>query len=126
MSIGEPTENRREIHIASPNGAENVVYSAGIGAEFLHWTPDGTRFVYVLNDGSEYGMYLGSISGDVSTITTAPNTIQQMRWVDNSRFLFLYQNGNVQELRISHVGGTNHAFIDTMSADTYTTYDFTQ
>ena len=126
MSIGEPTENRREIHIASSDGAENTVYAAGISAEFLHWTPDGTRFVYVLDNGSEYGMYLGSISDGVSTITTAPNTIQQMRWVDNSRFLFLYQTGNVQELRISHVGGTNHAFIDSMPADTYTTYDFTQ
>jgi hypothetical protein len=126
QSYGEPTENLREIHIASSDGAENMIYAAGTSAEFLHWTPDGTRFVYLLDNGTDYGMYLGSISGDASTITTAPNTIQQMRWVDNSRFLFLYQTGNVQELRISHVGGTNHAFIDSMPADTYTTYDFTQ
>ncbi|GAB4428200.1 MAG: hypothetical protein Kow002_17100 [Anaerolineales bacterium] len=124
-SIGEPAENRRELHLANPDGTGDVIYTTDISVEFLHWTPDGSRFVYVIHDGPNRGIYLGSMGGTASTITTAPNTTTQIRWVDQSRFLFLYNNNGIWELRISDVDGSNHAFIDTIP-DSYATYDFTK
>jgi Tol biopolymer transport system component len=125
-SIGEPSANQRELHIANVDGSGDYIFITGGSANITSWTPDGTRFIFLLDNGSDYSMYLGTLAtGDVSLIATIASTVQQMRWVDNSRFLFFHQYGGDRELRISHLGGTNHAFIDTI-ADPIVDYDFTQ
>jgi len=64
---------------------------------------------------------------EVFTIASVHNTMRQVGWVDNDRIIFIYDNPTTgaSELRISHQGGSNHAFIDTVSG-TYLSYDFTQ
>ncbi len=124
-NIGAQTDNQRELHLANPDGSGDVVFATGDSLQFEQWTPDGTRFVYLINNGAERGIYLGHVSGSVVTISTAPETVNQMRWVDNSRFLFLYKSANIWELRISDMDGTRHAFIDSIPDD-FATYDFTQ
>ena len=124
-SIGEPTENQRELHIANADGSEDFVIAVGEGVEFWHWTPDGTRFMYAINGGADRGAYLGELSGSTSLIASIPSSLNQMRWIGPSRFLYFQPSENVWELRISNVGGTNHAFIDTIP-DSFTNYDFTQ
>ena len=124
-SIGEPTENRRELHIANADGSGDILFATGEGVEFWHWTPDGTRFMFAIHGGADRGAYVGELAGGPSLIASIPTTLNQMRWVDPSRFLYFQPNGNVWELRISHTGGTNHAFIDTIS-DSFGSFDFTQ
>lgn len=124
-SIGEPTQNQRELHIANADGSGDVVLVTGEGVEFWNWTPDGTRYMYAINGGAERRAYLGQLTGESTLIADIPTILNQMRWVDNSRFLYFNQNGNVLELRISDVDGTNHAFVDSMP-DTTASYDFTQ
>ena len=124
--IGEPTANQRELHIANLDSSGDYIFTSGGSANITNWTPDGTRFIFLLNNGSDLSMYLGTLAtGEASLIATIASTVQQMSWVDNSRFLFFYQYGGDRELRISNVGGTNHAFIDTI-ADSIVDYDFTQ
>jgi len=124
-TVGDPTLNQRELHIANVDGSEDFVIASGEGVEFWHWTPDGTRFVYAINGGAEQGAYLGQLSGGTTLIASIPSSVQQMRWVDPSRFLYFNENGNILELRISDVDGTNHAFIDSIS-NNFMNYDFTQ
>jgi hypothetical protein len=124
-STGEPSENRRELHIANADGSGDIVFATGVGVEFWQWTPDGTRFVYAINDGAERGVYLGQLSGGSTLIASIPLDINQMRWIDPSRFLYFQINGNEWELRISDVDGQNHAFIDTIP-DSVGSFDFTQ
>jgi hypothetical protein len=124
-NIAEPTENRRELHIANADSSGDVVFATGVGVEFWQWTPDGTRFVYAINGGAEQGVYLGQLSGGSILIASIPLDINQMRWIDPSRFLYFQINGNEWELRISDVDGQNHAFIDTIP-DSVGSFDFTQ
>jgi len=124
-SIGEPTENQRELHIANADGSGDIVFADGEGVEFWHWTPDGTRFMYAINGGAESGAYLGRVSGGTTLIASIPTTLHQMRWVDTSRFLYFQPNGSMWELRISDVDGQKHAFIDTVP-DSIGSFDFTQ
>jgi hypothetical protein len=122
-SVGEPTENQRELHIANADGTEDIVFATGAGVEFWNWTPDGTRFMYAIHAGAEQGAYLGLVSGGTTLIASLPTTLNQIRWVDSSRFLYFQANGNVWELRISDVDGQGHAFIDT-TPESYGSYDF--
>lgn len=125
-SAGEPGTNQLELHVANADGSGDYTFIAGGSLVFVTWTPDGTRFVYLLESDSDHMMYLGTLAtGNVFNIASDASTVQQMRWVDNSRFLFFFQNGDVRELRISDVDGTNHAFIDTI-ADSTVGYDFSK
>ncbi|MDK1028896.1 MAG: hypothetical protein QGD96_06140 [Anaerolineae bacterium] len=124
-SVGALSDNLRELHIANQDGSGDIVFITGDALQFEGWAPDGLRFVYSINAGAQRGIYLGNITGGVFTISTAPETLTQMRWVDNSRFIFFFKNGVVRELRISDQDGTRHAFIDTIP-DSLTSYDFTQ
>jgi len=124
-SIGEPEQNQRELHIANTDGSGDFVFATGVGGEFWHWTPDGTRFMYVIHEGANQGAYLGQLSGGSTLIASIPSTLNQMSWVDTSRFLYFQPNGDMWELRISDVDGQNHAFIDTVS-DSFGSFDFTK
>jgi Tol biopolymer transport system component len=126
-SVGDPTANQRELHIAYADGSGDIVFATGTSLQFRGWTPDSTRFLYASNSVDDSGLYLGSIGGGVFTISSVHQTMRQIEWVDNDRIIFIYENPttNASELRISHQGGTNHAFIDTLT-DSFPSYDFTQ
>lgn len=126
-TVGAPEENLRELYLARMDGSGDTVFAAGESLTFLHWTPDGERFVYQVNGGESRGLYLGSAAGGSTVITSAPETVQQMRWVDSSRFIYLQkkQNSAGWELRISDVDGTGHAYIDSLP-DGSMDFDFTK
>ncbi len=126
-SVGEATENQREIHIAYADGSGDIIFATGTSLQFRGWAPDATRFLYASNSTEDSGLYLGGIGGDVFTISSVHQTMRQVEWVDNERIVFIYENptNNASELRISHQGGTNHAFIDTLTGS-FLSYDFTQ
>ena len=121
-SIGETAE---ELHIANADSSEDFVYATGEDVRFWQWTPDSTRFMYAINGGAEIGIYLGQLSGGSTLIANVPTTLDQVHWVDSSRFLYIQPNGVVWELRISDMDGSNHAFIDTFPSSSGS-FDFTQ
>ena len=126
-SIGEPTENLHEIHVAYVDRSGDIIFATGDSLRFRGWAPDAIHFTYAANSIEDSGLYLGGIDGGIFTIASVHNTMRQVGWVDNDRIIFIYDNPTTgaSELRISHQGGSNHAFIDTVSG-TYLSYDFTQ
>ncbi|MBT3323182.1 MAG: hypothetical protein HN392_12940 [Anaerolineae bacterium] len=122
-SIGGPTENQRELHIANTDGSNDIIFASGTNIRFHMWTPDSTRFVYSLNEENDRGLYLAKTTGEISTITSEQNTVNQMQWVDNSRFLYIYRKDSTWQLSISDVDGTNHAYLDPQVGE-YTSFDF--
>lgn len=125
VSVGDPGANQHELHIAYADGSNDYIFASGEGLQFSAWTPDSTRFVYSLN-GIDQSLYLGALTGGVSTIVSLHSTLYRMQWLDNERFIFMMQNQAATgwEFRISHFGGTNHAFIDTF-ANRYESFDYT-
>jgi hypothetical protein len=123
--VGGQGSNRRDLHLANPDGTGDTVFASGDSVEFNQWTPDGTRFMYFITDSGYRNLKLGNVSGGASTIATVASDLRSVRWVDNSRFIYLFSKDNAWELRISDVDGTNHAFIDTLP-DSFPGYDFVQ
>jgi Tol biopolymer transport system component len=121
--IGNATDEQYELHIATVDGSTDYVFTTGKGLHFIEWSPNGARFLYSANGDGNQGVFLGDGLGNIYTVSSISNVMAQMHWVDNSRFLYLYQNGGSWELRISDVDGTNHAFLDTF-AERYVSYDF--
>ena len=123
--LGEPINNQTELHIAYADGSNDYVFASGGIINLISWTPDSTRFVYA-ESGESQGLYLGELSGASTLIASLPQSVSQMTWVDNDRFLYIQQDQSVTswELRISHMGGTNHAFIDTVDGS-YARFDKT-
>jgi len=125
-NVGDPTENQRELHIAYADGSNDYIVATGENLSFRSWLPDSTRFTYSFLGTSDTGLYLGNLSGgDAFTIASLHQTVQQMSWVDASRFIYIHGNNGAFEFRISDQDGTNHAFIDTLT-DSFAGYDFTQ
>ena len=127
-SIGDPTENQRELHIAYADGTNDYVFTSGTTLYFYGWTPDSTRFIYQMHAPDDRGVYVGSIvDGSSYTFTSDSSFVHSMAWVDNSRVIFVYENPSTgtSELRISDQGGTNHAFIDTLTGG-FPQFDFTK
>jgi hypothetical protein len=123
--IGEPADNIRELHIAIADGSADFIFTSSSHINTLTWSPDSYHFLYAIGSEDNRGVFLGEVtSGSSSIITSEPSLIQEIRWIEPSRILYFWNNAGSWELRISDLGGTRHAHIDTLS-DYYTAYDFT-
>ncbi len=122
MMVGERTANINELRLANPDSSGALVYDSGESLNFNGWAPDSQHFMYTIYGGPRMGVYLGSIGQPAAIMASEPSSLRNITWVDNQRFAYFGQNGSSWELRISHPGGTNHAFIDTLSGD-YTQMD---
>ena len=125
IGVGEPTENRRELHIAYADGSNDYLFAAGPSIQFRGWAPDNARFVYALNGSDDQGLYLGNITGGASTIASLNQTVHKLQWVDSSRFIFIYDYAGKLGLNISDQDGVNHAYIDSNLTEPLASFDFT-
>jgi len=122
---GEPADNIRELHIALPDGNADFIFITSAYINTMTWSPDSYRFLYAISSADNRGVFLGDVvSGESAIITSEPSLIQEIRWIEPSRILYFWENTGSWELRISDLGGTRHAHIDTIP-DYYTAYDFT-
>jgi hypothetical protein len=74
--------NHRELHIASVDGGEHIIYAEGDVLEFLGWSPDGRSFVY-----GHYAetAFLGNVCSDPVQLAVYPWSV---RWLDGDTFVF--------------------------------------
>jgi hypothetical protein len=97
--VGPRQENRRQLHLANADGSGNVLLVEGFSMEFDMWVSSSTRFVYIVDHDGVRGVYLVDLAGGSFMITSEPNMLQKMRWVDSSRFACFSQSGSAWELR---------------------------
>ncbi len=113
-----------ELHIFQTDDAGDFSVASGEGIRFEGWTPNSERFVYSLRGDDDKGVYLGNLAGERVLIASDWRTMNLMRWVDASRFLYLAKGSeDGWELRISDMDGSAHAFLDRVE-DSYISFDF--
>jgi hypothetical protein len=81
-----PTSNTRQLHIASVDGAWDVVYATGNSTEFKGWAPDSRQFVYWFFN--EQRPYLGRLCQQpIPLVQPLPTGWPTITWLDPTRFL---------------------------------------
>jgi hypothetical protein len=106
VSVGVPTDNLRELHLANADATGDTVYIGGEMAEFIGWLPNSAQFVFVVRgSGATRGTHVGSVGGGYTTLSTDPSLMSDITWVDSTHFLYLWRNSGVWELRYNVLGG---------------------
>ncbi len=98
----QPGSNYRELHLATVDGSQDLVYARGDSLEFLGWAPDGVHFVFA--ESSRSSLQWGSVCGSPQSLLDPPGRPDRSRgidWVDAEHFLIVSNN----ELRLGKVGG---------------------
>jgi hypothetical protein len=94
--IGEPSENRRELLLATYDGNGQWAYASGALMRFESWSPDGRRFAYILGDEQE--AWLGSLDGAPQPLEGDRYGVSNLQWVNNSQLIYVIQRGETFEL----------------------------
>ena len=104
----EANSNNRELHLAKFDGTRDVVYAEGYLNYFWAWAPDSYHFVYG-PDSTKKANYGSLCAGDRPLLEQEFLPVEQVRWVDNMHFLFVYapREDWIKELRFGEVGGSS-------------------
>jgi Tol biopolymer transport system component len=103
QEVGKPAENMRELHLAVNDGSGDWVYAKGAVVHFQGWAPDASHFAYTIGEGQE--LWLGSLQETPRQLGDGIDGVQDLRWVDGSRYLFWHANGSSLELVLADVQG---------------------
>lgn len=103
-----PNSNNRQLHLAKFDGSRDVVYAEGYLNYFWTWAPDSDHFVYGAST-TKKAVYGSLCSGDQPLLQQEFLPVEQVRWVDNTHFLFVYAPHEdwIKELRLGEVGGSS-------------------
>lgn len=100
-SVGDLSENRRELRIAVIEPAGDNLYLEEASLYFNGWAADSSQFAFTVGDGSR--AYLGKLGESPQPLTDSVSAYE-VQWVDDSRFLFAVKNGPGFDLRLGKVG----------------------
>ena len=111
--VGQPEENRRELHLANVDGSGDALYLEGKFLSFSTWAPDSAYFLFSYGEPLQY--YLGADGGS-STPIPGGQDIQHLRWIDNERFVFTKSLNGLWELHLATASGAT-ILIDNIPGD---------
>lgn len=100
-SVGDLSDNRRELRIASIEPASDNLYLTEAMIMFSGWAADSSQFAFSV--GEDNRVYLGSVGESPQPLTDAASAFN-VQWVDANRFLFTVKNGAQFELRLGRAG----------------------
>lgn len=119
---GEPAQNIRELHIASPDGSGDIIYHTAPLVQFEGWAASENRFVFAFGENRE--LQLGQVGEGFIPLSPDPAGIFNLRWIDPQRYLHLKENAGMIELRLSGLDGTG-LLLDTVE-NAPPSYDFSR
>jgi dipeptidyl aminopeptidase/acylaminoacyl peptidase len=103
QEIGMPSENRRELRIASADGSGEWVYAEGVMLGFQGWGDDSLHFSFVT--GEEQAMYLGRLDAPAKPLSADPYGVYELSWVDGAFYVYTKQVDEGFELHLGSPGG---------------------
>ena len=118
-----PESNTRELHIASVDGSEDILYDTAGLIEFMGWSPDSQHFLYTSDaDQTIRKDKLGHICEEAVMVSLAP-VLYDFHWMDANRFLFLGGQPDSEELDL-YLGTLNGAITPLVRLEEFGKYDF--
>jgi Tol biopolymer transport system component len=94
--IGQPSENRRELVLATYDGNGQWTYASGPLMHFASWSPDGQRFAYVLGESQE--AWFGSLEEAPQPMEGERYGVSNLQWAGDSRVIYVVQRGESFDL----------------------------
>lgn len=101
LTTDDPSNNTVAVHLASLSGDQDIIELTS-HLNGLIWTPDSNGFVVQNSDPSSTELYgLQPVQyGDL----TDTQSVENVQFIDNSRFLFIKDAGSTYELRLGTLG----------------------
>lgn len=99
---GQAETNRNELHIASADGDQDVLYLTNDLLMFEGWAPDSQQFVFSV-PVDPVRIYLGRVGETPQALNDTPNMLN-VQWLDEDRFLFVTRTMESVELRQGSAG----------------------
>jgi len=109
---GQPSENLRQLRIASANGEDPWTFREERLMSFETWSLDGAHFVFMT--GEDQQAWLGSMDGSASPFSDDPYGVMRVRWVDAQRLLYLQQSAEHFDFILADMQG-NRTLLETIS-----------
>jgi hypothetical protein len=114
--FGPPANNQYELHLVNLAGGTDIVYAAG-SQVLMNWGPDSEHFVF----GRSGELTLLGRIGFGSMALTDVVTVQDMAWVDATRFVFTNGSHAAWQIRLGSLGAAS-SLIAAPTAD-FITFD---
>ena len=120
MRVVTPSSNSRELHIATLDGSEHIIYETADLLDFLGWSPD-LSFVYSTGE-NPWKIILGEPCNDPVLVKVGfyPDTIT---WIHSTHFLFEKLLDKNFELYLGSLG-THDPLILLLNLENFVDYDF--
>jgi hypothetical protein len=101
-TIGDGSDNRRDLHINTITGSNDVIYASG-EVNLDTWAPDSVHFVYT-DRASSQTRYANKDGGEVLLIPAG--TVMNMHFVDEFTYIYLKDGGGQWEIYHGNLDGT--------------------
>ena len=118
--VEDPGSNQRELHIATLDGSENIVYETADLLDFLGWSPD-LSFVYSVGY-SPWETKLGEPCSD-PILLDVDFYFSNLAWIHSTHFLFENRQENIFELYLGTLE-TPKSPILLLNLENFTDYDY--
>jgi hypothetical protein len=111
------TPNIQDLFLANADGTGETLYATG-NIDWVGWAPDGIHFVYSVGD--PMNLQLGTDgAADIPLVTG-----MDLRWINNSRFIYLTGSMGAWTLMVGNLGGTSTSIAN--PGGDFISYDFTR
>jgi hypothetical protein len=94
--LGQPSENRRALLLATYDGNGEWEYASGALLYFEGWSTDSRRFVYTLGDEQE--AWLGSLDEPPQPLEGERYGVSRVQWVSPDQMIYVVQRGETFDL----------------------------
>jgi hypothetical protein len=88
------TDNQNELHLAQPDGSNDIIYDQDRSLIFLSWSPNSQHFIYEINEGANKGVYLGGLVSQSKLVISDPGMVLEIKWLGSNQLVFPFRDGN--------------------------------
>jgi hypothetical protein len=119
---GSPGQDLRELHTANIDGSNDQIIEQFRAIQIVSWAPDSKHFIFSVYD-TALKLQIGEVDGSFHGLTSNPEELLNIQWLDAQRFFYLRPNGDSFEIRLEALDG-HTTLIDIVQGDP-PMYEFT-
>jgi hypothetical protein len=105
VPIGPLVDNNYALHINTLDGMSDTIIHIGAINDLPVWSPDGGHYIFSVGLPPTEQVFLGSFTGD-PLLLPAVTWLNQLEWIDNSRFVVSTHSGGYDSLLLGDTMGS--------------------
>lgn len=112
---GSPGQDLRELHMVNVDGSDDQIVEQFRAIQFVSWAPDSKHFIFSIYD-TALKLQIGEVNRSFHGLTSNPEELLHIQWLDAQRFFYLRPNGDGFEIRLEALDGST-TLIDIVQGD---------